>query len=240
MIPLPPLKLREMVGRLDDAAFTNPTGQPVFDDLPTDLDIIRLYAHVFDFGCGCGRQAGQIMAQHIQPAEYVGIDSCAELLQWAATNLSPVNPLFSFHQHVVDSNGVATIKFPSAHFTLVNANSVFTHLLPAQAEFYLRELAKLVTDDGLIRTTWFFFNRSIFPVLRPDQHAIYLDAANPVHAVYFDWCWFQELVERTELLTANIVWPNVLGMQHSVILTKSPDIGRSIRDFHPSPNVIGF
>src|SRR5688572_23335866 len=67
-LPIPPLAMRELVGRPDPVAFDNPTGALVFPDLMREL-VERpdpavfdnpsggldsgAYASVFDFGCGC-------------------------------------------------------------------------------------------------------------------------------------------------------------------------------------------
>jgi hypothetical protein len=68
-LPLPPEAMRGMVGPTDIASFDNPTGTPIYErfGLPP-----RLYESVFDFGCGCGRQARQLLLQTPRPRRYVG------------------------------------------------------------------------------------------------------------------------------------------------------------------------
>ena len=58
-LPMPPLEMRELVGPTDEAAFDNPDGRLLYAFLP-----VEAYESVFDFGCGCGRVARQLVQQH--------------------------------------------------------------------------------------------------------------------------------------------------------------------------------
>ena len=51
-LPLPPLELQELVGAQPARFYDNPTGAPIFPDLPPEL-----WDTYLDFGCGCGRSA---------------------------------------------------------------------------------------------------------------------------------------------------------------------------------------
>ena len=63
-IPLPPLELRRLVGPTDPADFDNATGRPIYADFDVPL---QAYDTVFDFGCGCGRLARQLLMQSPKP-----------------------------------------------------------------------------------------------------------------------------------------------------------------------------
>jgi SAM-dependent methyltransferase len=76
-IPIPPLELRELVGLPDASFYDNPTGELVYPYLPA-----KAYASVFDFGCGCGRVARQLMLQHPRPQRYLGIDLHRGMIAW--------------------------------------------------------------------------------------------------------------------------------------------------------------
>jgi hypothetical protein len=68
-LPFPPLEMRGLIGTADLAAFDNPSGSLVYDYIDSNL-----YEKVFDFGCGCGRVARQLLQQRPAPKMYVGID----------------------------------------------------------------------------------------------------------------------------------------------------------------------
>jgi len=68
-IAIPPMELRQLVGPTEDKDYDNPTGDLVYPQIPGEL-----YETVFDFGCGCGRIARQLMLQRAVPKHYLGID----------------------------------------------------------------------------------------------------------------------------------------------------------------------
>jgi SAM-dependent methyltransferase len=67
-LPIPPFEMRQLVGPTDEAAFDDPSGDPILQ-LPESQ-----FNSVLDFGCGCGRLARQMMQQRARPRRYVGFD----------------------------------------------------------------------------------------------------------------------------------------------------------------------
>ena len=59
-LPIPPLEMRALVGQTEPSGFDNPAGAPIFDFV--DPSVFR---SVFDFGCGCGRLARQLIQQKL-------------------------------------------------------------------------------------------------------------------------------------------------------------------------------
>lgn len=58
-IPYPPLRLRKSVGPTEEKYYENPSGCLVFErNIPAEN-----YRTIFDFGCGCGRVARQLILQ---------------------------------------------------------------------------------------------------------------------------------------------------------------------------------
>src|SRR5438132_11579789 len=88
-IPIPPPDMRALVGPTDAAAFDNPEG----------LERYPGATRFFDFGCGCGRIARQLIQQKIPLQRYMGIDLHAGMVRWCNQNLAPVAPQFEFKQH---------------------------------------------------------------------------------------------------------------------------------------------
>ena len=139
-IPMPPLELRSWVGPTDVSDFDNPTGTPIYGEYGIPL---AAYDTVFDFGCGCGRIARQLLQQNPRPRRYVGIDVHKGLVEWCQENLTPVDPQYEFLHHDVYSPNYApgnslrlALPFPvnQAEFSLIIAHSVFTHLTKSQAD----------------------------------------------------------------------------------------------------------
>ena len=83
-LPLPPLELRRIAGPVEPRYYDNPERGLVFPYLPR-----QAYEKVFDFGCGCGRIARQLIQQDPAPQRYVGIDVDLKAIAWCRENLAP-------------------------------------------------------------------------------------------------------------------------------------------------------
>jgi SAM-dependent methyltransferase len=215
-----------MVGPTDPRFFENPGGGPIYTDFGLPLEV---YASVFDFGCGCGRLARQLLLQTPRPRRYVGIDTNREMVEWCRANLTPVDPAFQFRHHDVYSPSYApenSIRlaepFPveDGAFSLVLAHSVFTHLTQAQADYYLHEVARILAPDGLAFTSWFFFDRRSFPFLSEGRSCLFVDENAPSEAVVFDREWLLEAVRRAGLHVWRTHPPPLAGHQWTVFLAR--------------------
>jgi SAM-dependent methyltransferase len=215
-LPLPPLEMRELVGPTNIEAFDNPTGALVYPYLPAEA-----YERVFDFGCGCGRVARQLIQQKPQPRRYLGIDLHRGMIAWCQRNLRPVAPNFNFVHHDVfnlSSNSKAsnrTLPFPARNgeFSLVNALSVFTHLTEEQAPFYLRECARTLRSDGILHASWFLFDKRDFPMMREPTNALYVQYADPSAAVIVDRDWVRNTAREFGLTIFQVIPPQIRGFQ---------------------------
>ena len=228
-LPLPPLTMRTIVGPTDPEDFDNPSGTPIYEmfGVPDEA-----YEAVFDFGCGCGRQARQLLQQVPRPRRYLGIDIHRGMVEWCRTNLSPIDRNFAFRHHDVysptyapDNSLQLAEPFPAedSAFTLVLAHSVFTHLYQAQTDYYLHEVARILRPGGLAFTTWFFFDRRSFPFLGEGRGCLFIDETDPAKAVIYDREWFIDAVRRLGLNVWRTDPPTVPGYQWTVFLTpRSP------------------
>ena len=225
-LPLPPEAMRGRVGPTDPRAFDNSSGTPIYDRFSLPLEA---YGAVFDFGCGCGRLARQLLQQTPRPRRYVGIDTHRGMIDWCRANLSPVDRNFQFHHHDVYSPSYApenslrlAAPFPveDRAFSLVLAHSVFTHLYQEQTDYYLHEVARILGPGGLAFTSWFLFDRKSFPFLPDGQACLFTDETAPSEAVIYDRGWLIEAVRRAGLGVWRTEPPVVPGHQWTVFLTR--------------------
>ena len=214
--------MRKLVGPTDDASFDNPNGALVYPYLED-----AAYETVFDFGCGCGRVARQLIQQRPRPRRYVGIDLHRGMIRWCRENLAPRAEGFEFHHHDVrnymfnpDGSSPDVLPFPAEDraFSLVNAWSVFTHLTQGQVVHYLRECARVLSDVGVLHSTWFFFDKREFPMLQDHHNALYISDLDPSAAVLFDREWVRSQAREARLNIVSVIPPAVRGYQWVVMM----------------------
>lgn len=214
-LPLPPLELRELVGPTDPAVFDNPTRAPIFAGLPRAAWDVYV-----DFGCGCGRSARRLIQQDPRPRRYVGIDLHRGMVQWCQENLAPHAPGFEFVHHDVYSPclnpdplrpWIAPLPVADGSCTLMEATSVFTHLVEGQAEHYLDEVARILAPGGRLIATWFLFEKDGFPYMQDGQNALYINDRDPTNAVAYDRDWLLAALAARDLAIAAALPPTVRG-----------------------------
>jgi len=214
--------MRELVGPTDVSAFDNPTGGLVFPYLDSSA-----YRSVFDFGCGCGRVARQLIQQDPRPERYVGIDLHPGMIRCCNQNLAPRAPGFEFHHHVVfdrffnptgPEDDVRHFGVENQAFTLVNAFSVFTHITQRDVAFYLGEVARILVDDGVVHSSWFLFDKRLFPMLQEANNALYVDEVYPRAAVIFDREWVRSVARNAGLIIYEVIPPAIRGYQWLLLM----------------------
>jgi SAM-dependent methyltransferase len=248
-LPLPPLPLRQQVSPIvDESYYDNPTGGFIWGPLEIGpLKPGQAYERIFDFGCGCGREARRLLLQRQKPRSYVGLDINRAMIEWCQANLGQDG--FQFHHHDVWSKTYAPENSPNRHlpiagfgsgFTLVEANSVFTHLHDDQTRFYLEQMRSMLAPTGIIRASWFLFNKHCFPVMGGDMNTLFVSETDTTAAVYYDWLY---LVRMTRSLGYRIVmteWAQLLGFHNIICLAldeRFTDLGDAMP---PGASVLGF
>jgi len=222
-LPLPPLEFRHLVGPIEPRAFDDLSAPQILGGLPPPC-----FDFVFDFGCGCGRLARQLMRHGYSPRRYVGIDPHKGMVEWCRTNIAARAPQFAFRHHNVfqefmNPDGVLDqLPLPAADgtVTLFLAWSVFTHLLQADVEFCLRELSRVLNPAGVAVTTWFLFEKSEFPMMQEFQNALYISDFDPTNAVIYDRTWLESALAAAGLQVTARTPPIVRGHQWSLLLRK--------------------
>ena len=185
---------------------------------------------MFDYGCGCGRLARQLLQSGPRPRRYLGIDPHMGMVDWCRVNITPRAPEFEFRHHDVfqefmNPDGTfEQLPLPAEDGTvsLFLAWSVFTHLLQPDAEFYLREISRVLRPDGVAVTTWFLFDKADFPMMQDFQNALYISDFDPTNAVIFDETWLARTLEAAGLEVDCRTPPAVRGYQWTIHLRRQP------------------
>jgi SAM-dependent methyltransferase len=249
-IPLPPFELRRQVSPItDNSYYDNPTGDYIWGplDIPP-LAAGEAYRKVFDFGCGCGREARQLILQREPPKTYVGLDINAGMVDWCQKNLQSDRFQF-FHLDAwsygygsgnTRMNRTLPIRQFGLDFTIIEGNSVFTHNLADQSEFYLDQMRMMLAPRGIIRATWFFINKQAFPTMGEHQNTLFIDESDLTLAVYYDWNFFRNMVHTLGYSIARVTWSHQLGFHNIVYLGLSKEFQDISDETPPAASVVGF
>lgn len=235
MLPFPPLNLRKTVGPLEDEFYDNRTGNPVFgDEVP-----LENYSSVFDFGCGCGRIARQLMMQRGTAVErYVGVDLYSESIRWCSENLGRLNAAYRFHHLDVfnaqfnPGSKNTVLPFPeNGKFLLVNAHSVFTHITEPFLNYYLGECARVLDATGICRATWFLFDKRNFPMMQESQNCLYINLNDPTNATIYDYRFVEKQYDEHGMVIFRIIPPAVRGHQWILLAAPKGNVARTRCEF---------
>jgi SAM-dependent methyltransferase len=217
-ISYPPLRLRKSVGPTEEKYYENPSGCLVFErNIPAEN-----YRTIFDFGCGCGRVARQLILQTEAKVEsYCGEDLFRDSIEWARQNLTPANPSFQFRHHNVfnaqfnpsTAQEVAAFTANNNFFTLVTAHSVFTHIIERNLKHYISECARILTPNGIFRSSWFLFDKTGFPMMQEFQNCLYINVYDPTNATIYDYNYIRSLFRENGMTIYSIVPPPIRGFQ---------------------------
>jgi len=162
--PVPPRRMVTFVGGGD----FEKTGQEFMEHL-TVLGGLTPDDVVLDVGCGAGRVALPLTRFLSGAGRYEGFDIAREEIAWCTKHITPSFPAFRFqsidlYNSVYNPGGVlqpSSFRFPYADrtFTFILLTSVFTHLLPAELEHYLKEIARVARPQARVFVTFFLLNQ---------------------------------------------------------------------------------
>jgi ubiquinone/menaquinone biosynthesis C-methylase UbiE len=123
---------------------------------------------VLDVGSGCGRIALPLTRYLSPEGRYCGFDVMGEPVKWCQKTIGSRFANFSFVQADIFNKAynpkgrskAAEYRFPydDNAFDFVLLTSVFTHLVPADLERYLTEIARVLRPGGKFFSTFFLLN----------------------------------------------------------------------------------
>jgi cyclopropane fatty-acyl-phospholipid synthase-like methyltransferase len=123
---------------------------------------------VLDVGCGCGLMALHLADYVGSAGRYTGMDIHRPSINWCRSHITAKYPNFTFalmdvRSHAYNPRGRYAAEDYSfdcgdSAFDLVLLKSVFTHMRPAEVDNYIREVSRILSDDGRCLMTFFLLN----------------------------------------------------------------------------------
>jgi len=159
---------------------------------------------VLDMGCGIGRMAIPLMG-YLDNGSYAGFDVGRAMIRWCQREITARRPEFEFAWAPVynqkynpfGSIAGAEFRFPyeEGSFDFIFATSLFTHLVRAETEHYLRETARVLRPGGTCLLTFFLLDehaeqevaagRASFDFRHPIEGGFTTDPSQPEEAIAF-------------------------------------------------------
>jgi SAM-dependent methyltransferase len=121
-----------------------------------------------DIACGVGRIARPLTTYLTPSTRYEGFDIEERCIRWCRDNIGAAFPNFRFSVADVKTSwspnatwAAEEYEFPydKAAFDFVYAGSIFTHVLPAAAANYLRQVARVLRAGQPFVATWLIYNK---------------------------------------------------------------------------------
>ena len=174
--------------------------------------------HVFELGCGIGRDAIPITTLLSERGHYYGADIDLTTIEWCQENITALNRNFDFFHFDIQNdhfnpNGKCTTRdcrlpAPDNSVDLVILQSIFTHLNKSDIAFYFGEFQRILKPGGKIYCTLFIVDDACIARLRL-QETPYLEFKyrldedcwtqndkNPTHAYGYQACWIERVAHN--------------------------------------------
>jgi SAM-dependent methyltransferase len=193
-----------------------------------ELGGLRPDEDVLDVGCGVGRMALPL-TRYLKTGRYQGFDIVPRGIEWCQANITPRHPHFQFtladiYNERYNRHGrhrAVDYRFPysDASFDFVFLTSVFTHLLPADAERYATEIGRVLRPGGRVLSTWF--------LLREDSRRLLGEGSATIRLRH-------RLERRGDVLIADTLVPEAaIGFDADTVRQMHERAGLSIRSTSP-------
>jgi SAM-dependent methyltransferase len=206
---------------------------------------------VLDVGCGRGLLARELVAFLSDGGAYEGIEVQRKYVDDLRAQFARA-PHFRFHHaDLVNSaynpegrESSVSYRFPieDASVDVVVLRSVFTHMLPAEVEHYMGEIARVLAPGGTSYITYFLLNdasraeiaaRDPHPLIRSDHgdYAVRSDE-DPAWATALDEGLVRALYERNGLRIAEPIrhgtWPvrHRFPLGQDIVIAERPSPSR--------------
>jgi cyclopropane fatty-acyl-phospholipid synthase-like methyltransferase len=201
--PYPPIDLRREVGPL--RVFETSAASMI-----RSLELragLQPGGHLLDMGCGCGA-IPLVMRAHATPSGgYIGLDVDRRMIDWCNAHIA--SDVFRFGHHdywsaTYNAGGQRFLAFAvdDGWADAIVMKSVFTHMLPDDVDWYLRETARVLAPGGkAILTAMLYDNIEDVRERFPHDGGVYRfeRAESPESSIALSRAWMDEHMDAAGL-----------------------------------------
>lgn len=126
-------------------------------------------SHILDVGSGIGRMAVPYTKFLDINGVYDGFDIVKQGVDWCTNNITKRFPNFNFKwiplkndlYNLSTNDGASKFVFPykSDYYDFVFLTSVFTHMLPDDVQNYIKEIKRVLKNDGICFASFFILDK---------------------------------------------------------------------------------
>lgn len=212
-------------GLNDNENYLNSSKEQI--DHLVSLNLINESSNILDFGSGQGRLVNGLKFANVKVKEYTGVDTDSNSIKWCNRFLSHYNQNLNFihlpafnARYNKSANGLLEIPVENEKYDLVFLNSVFSHMMSNDVEFYLKEFNRILTKNGTVYLT--AFTEENVPSVE-ENPIDYLNETNKngsLHRVRFEVNYFNDLIKKSGLKTENYFHQHIERSKQSVFVLK--------------------
>lgn len=206
----------------DDDAYINSALQQI--ESLQKYCVLTHKTRILDFGCGQGRLANGLLFTNPDIGYYCGIDTDINAIKWCKRWIMKYHNNFSFiHVNAHNARYNPTAEFRPAlpisanSFDIAFLNSVFSHMLVDDIQYYLQQLRQSLNNQGIIYLTAFIEEN----VPEVEENPInYLNKASigALHRVRYEKSFFFEMVENIGFEIKDFLHQEINRTKQSVIV----------------------
>jgi ubiquinone/menaquinone biosynthesis C-methylase UbiE len=202
---------------------------------------------ILEIGCGIGRDAIPLTEIISTRGSYIGIDIYKKSIDWCIKNISEKNKSFKFNfwdikDEWFNPEGLRVLndfKIEASDNSVdrIFLQSVFTHLLESDIQYYFNDFSRILKGDGKIYATFFIVDKEIISSQSTSSYITFNhevgpgvwvhDLSQPAIAVAYTIDTLEKMAANSGLHIDRVVYGcwsgrsgEIIGGQDSVVLSK--------------------
>lgn len=187
-------------------------------------NLLNADTDILDFGCGQGRLVNAMEYAASPFKSYCGVDTSKRSVDWCEKHLRYSNKYRFIHlpayneMYNKEAKGLRKLPFEESKFDLIFLNSVFSHMMSDDIEFYLKEFHRVLKDDGFVYITAFI--ESNVPEVEENPDNYISKTTGALHRVRYEKMYFTKLIERNKFNLEKFYHQYIDRTKQSVLILK--------------------